>query len=96
MGKLTVDIKHKKLFVTMDKWNRTCYQEVKQGDSHIRSRPNNGRFSDPLNTERDGVDAGFGGGSEDFLGKGWSKMKGFKPDSLGNYTENYPSLNEIF
>jgi DNA topoisomerase IB len=55
MGKLTVDLKHKKLFVTMDKNNASYYRDVKQGDNHIRPRPSTGRFSDMLFTERTGV-----------------------------------------
>ena len=55
MGKLTVDLKHKKLFVTMDKNNASHYRDVMQGDNHIRPRPSTGRFSDMLFTERSGV-----------------------------------------
>jgi len=39
MGKLTVDLKHNKLFVTMDKHNAIFYQDVMQGPNHIRPRP---------------------------------------------------------
>jgi hypothetical protein len=96
MGKLTVDLKHKKLFVTMDKFNAKFYQDVKQGPNHIRPRPeDNERFSAAFNdpTERDGGGAGYA--ASNFLGKAWAKKKGFKLNMFGVYTD-YPSLNEIF
>ena len=84
MGKLTVDLKHMKLFVTMDKNNVSQYMLVMQGDNHIRPRPDgSGRFSDALATERDGAQGWSG---TNFLGKAWSKKTG----------KGYPSLNEIF
>jgi hypothetical protein len=94
MGKLCVDLKHKKLFVTMDKLNASLYQDVMQGDSHIRLRPDlNGRYSEALSIERDGGGAGYAG--INFLGKAWAKKKGFKPNLVGDYW-HWPSLNEIF
>jgi len=84
MGKLTVDLKHKKLFVTMDKYNASHYRDVKQGDNHIRARPSTGRFSDILFTERSGIGVGYFKGIN-FLGKAWAKKKGFKPNSIGDY-----------
>jgi hypothetical protein len=94
IGKLTVDLKHKKLFVTMDKNNASHYRDVKQGDNHIRPRPSTGRFSDMLFTERTGVGVQKCDGIN-FLGKAWAKKKGFQPMGTGDYYD-YPSLNEIF
>jgi hypothetical protein len=69
MGKLTIDLKHMKLFVTMDKNNVSQYKLVMQGSTHIRQRPDdNTRFSDALQTERDGAQ-GYSGSN--FLGKAW-------------------------
>jgi len=86
MGKLTVDLKHMKLFVTMDKYNASHYKLVMQGSDHIRLRPEgNGRFSFPfaIRSERDGAQ---GWGGNNFLGEAWSKKTG----------KEYPSLNEVF
>jgi hypothetical protein len=94
MGKLTVDLKHMKLFVTMDKLNANLYMLVMQGKDHIRPRPDgNGRHSDAVPIDRDGAE-GYSGSN--FLGTEWAKKKGFKPGNIwGDYTD-YPSLNEIF
>jgi len=85
-----------KLFKTMDKYNAIFFQDVKQGPNHIRPRPeDNERYSEAffVPTERDGSGAGLAGFN--FLGKGWAKMKGFKPNICGYYFD-YPSLYEIF
>ena len=61
MGKLTVDLKHMKLFVTMDKLNANIYMLVMQGKDHIRPRPDgNGRHSDALPIDRDGAQGIYG------------------------------------
>ena len=84
MGKFTVDLKHFKLFVTMDKLNANLYMLVMQGKDHIRPRPDgNGRHSDALPIDRDGAE-GYSGCN--FLGKEWTKKNG----------KRNPSLNEIF
>jgi hypothetical protein len=95
MGKLTVDLKHKKLFVTMDKHNASHYRDVMQGDNHERIRPNLfGKFEEEFPIERDGSEL-YG---HNFLGKAWCHKKGFKPDEIGHYDGeyDYPSLTEIF
>jgi len=82
MGKLTVDLKHMKQFVTMDKLNASHYKTVMQGSDHIRPRPEgHGRFSDALATERDGAKWDL-----NFLGKAWQEKFG----------KEWPSLNEVF
>jgi hypothetical protein len=84
MGKFTVDLKHMKLFVTMDKDNSSHYKLVMQGSDHIRPRPDgNGRFSAAIPTERDGAQGWSG---RNFLGKAWTKKTG----------KDFPSLNEVF
>ena len=67
MGKFTVDLKHMKLFVTIDKYNGSQYMLVMQGENHIRPRSeDSGKFSDALTTERDGAHRWVGG---NFLGR---------------------------
>jgi hypothetical protein len=87
MGKHTVDLKHMKLFVTIDKFNKSQYRQVLQGSNHKRPcRDDNGKYSDALPTERLGTE-GFDG--KNFLGKAWSlKYKGNK--------FSFPTLNEVF
>ena len=63
---------------------------MQQGSSHLRPRPSNGK-SEPFNVERSGEEGFFG---KNYLGNGWCKSKGFKPNVWGNYDE-FPTLNEI-
>jgi hypothetical protein len=92
MGKFTVDLKHKKMFVTMDKLNPYHHRLVLQGSSHKRSRPDAYlRNSLPFPTERDGAQK-LG---HNFLGKAWCQKKGFKPNEIGSYLYDFPSLSEI-
>jgi hypothetical protein len=95
MGKFTVDLKHMKLFVTMDKFNASHYKQVMQGSSHVRDRPDAYlRNSQPMPVERDGAKGWLG---TNFLGKAWCHQKGFKPcNENGDYLGCFPSLNEIF
>jgi hypothetical protein len=93
MGKFTVDLKHKKLYVTMDKFNASHYRQVLQGSTHERTRPDAYlKHSEALPIERDGAEGSLG---RNFLGKAWCHKKGFKPDEDGNYRD-FPSLYEVF
>ena len=73
---MTVDLKHKKMFLTLDKFNAAHHKLVMQGSSHLRPRSNGSdRFKDALNTERDGANLGLYEG-DNFLGFEWAKSKG--------------------
>ena len=91
MGKFTVDLKHMMQFATGDKFNQSHHKIVQQGSNHLRPRPSTGK-SEPFNVERSGTQGLLG---SNFLGKGWCKSKGFKPNNAGDYLSDYPTLNEI-
>jgi hypothetical protein len=69
MGKITVDLRFMKMFVTIDKFNTSFHRIVMQGKDQIRPRPDdNEKFSDALPTERNGVQGIEG---SNFLGVAW-------------------------
>jgi hypothetical protein len=77
MGKLTVDLKHNELFVTMDKYNSNLHQHVMQGPNHIRPRPEDSiRYTESFGVPSERDAGGAGSDGINFLGRVWANKKG--------------------